>query len=210
MNEEQDLKKIEQESYRELMQDGSTEIMAGLFFLVFPLLIREPGLAGIFVMFYVLFFPQFIEVVRKKYVYPRIGYVKLREEEPLKLTAGYVVTVFLLVAAGIVLVYAISIDFIILDMIYRWVPAFFGVIMWAPSVYLKDKTGQNRYYLFGALMTITGFAVAFTDFLPVEVVIMVYTLSWGAAFFVLGIIRAALFIRKYPVIDSPEDDTSEQ
>ena len=101
------------------MQDGSTEIMAGLFFLVFPLLIREPGLAGIFVMFYVLFFPQFIEVVRKKYVYPRIGYVKLREEEPLKLTAGYVVTVFLLVAAGIVLVYAISIDFIILDMIYR-------------------------------------------------------------------------------------------
>ena len=136
--------------------------------------------------------------------------MKLREEEPPKVTAGVVVAVILMIAAGIIVVYAISIGFISSDTIYRWVPAFFGVIMWAPSLYLTDKTGQKRYYLFGALMTITGFAVALADFLPVEAVVVVYSLSWGAVFFVLGITRAVLFIRKYPVIESPEDDSGEQ
>jgi hypothetical protein len=210
MNEEQDLKKIEQVSFREFMQDGLTEIMAGTIFLLFPLLIIKPIFVPIFVVVYIFFLPQFIEIVRKKYVYPRIGYVKLREDEPPKVTVGVVVTVILMIAAGIILVYTISIDLISSEMVYRWVPAFFGVIMWAPSLYLKGKTGQNRYYMFGALMTITGFAVALADFLPVEAVNVVYSLSWGATFFVLGIIRTVLFIRKYPVIESPEDDSSEQ
>ena len=210
MNEEQDLKKIERGSFREFMQDGFTEMMAGTVFLVFPLLIIEPAFVPIFVVFYIFFLPHLLEVVRKKHVYPRIGYVKLREDEPPKVTVGVVVTVILMIAAGIILVYAILIDLINSEMVYRWVPAFFGVIMWAPSAYLKDKTGQNRYYLFGALMTITGFALALTDFLPVGAVNVVYSLSWGAAFFVLGIIRAALFIRKYPVIESPEDGSGEQ
>jgi len=210
MNEEQDLKTIEHESFREFMQDGFTEILAGTIFLVFPVIFTRPYFVPIFVLFYIFFLPHFVEVVRKKYVYPRIGYVKLREEEPPKVTAGVVITVILMIAAGIIVVYAISIDFISPDMIYRWVPAFFGVIMWAPSHYLTDKTGQKRYYLFGALMTITGFAVALIDFLPVEAVVVVYSLSWGAAFFVLGIIKVVLFIRKYPVIESPEDDSGEQ
>ena len=210
MNEEQDLKKIEQESFRELMQDGFTEIMAGTIFLVFPAIIAKPAFVPFFVLFYIFFLPQFVEVVRKKYVYPRIGYVKLREEEPFKVTAGVVITVILLIAGGIILIYAIATEIISSELVYRWVPAFFGLIMWAPSVYLKNKTGQNRYYLFGALMTITGFIVGFAYFLPVEVVTAVYALSWGLAFFVLGVIRAALFIRKYPVIDSPEDDIGDQ
>jgi hypothetical protein len=210
MNEEQDLKTIEQESFRELMQDGFTEIMAGTIFLVFPAIIAKPAFVPFFVLFYIFFLPQFVEVVRKKYVYPRIGYVKLREEEPFKVTAGVVITVILMIAGGIILIYAIATEIISSELVYRWVPAFFGLIMWAPSVYLKNKTGQNRYYLFGALMTITGFIVGFAYFLPVEVVTAVYALSWGLAFFVLGVIRAALFIRKHPVIDSPEDDTGEQ
>jgi hypothetical protein len=210
MNEEQDLKTIEQGSFREIMQDGFTEIMAGTIFLVFPAIIAKPAFVPIFVVFYIFFLPQFVEVVRKKYVYPRIGYVKLREEEPPKVTAGVVITVILMIAGGIVLIYLISIGLISPDLLYRWVPAFFGLIMWAPSVYLKDKTGQNRYYLFGALMTITGIAVGLANFLPVEVVTITYSLSWGTAFFALGIVRVVLFIRRYPVIESPEDDTGEQ
>ncbi len=210
MNEEQDLKKIEHESVRELMQDGFTEIMAGTIFLFFPVIFARPYFVPIFVIFYIFFLPHFVEVVRKKYVYPRIGYVKLREEEPPKVTAGVVITVIIMIAAGIILIYSISIGIISSDLVYRCVPAFFGLIMWAPSVYLKDKTGQSRYYLFGALMTITGVAVALADFLPVEIVIVIYSLSWSAAFFVLGITRAVLFIRKCPVIESPEDDSGEQ
>ena len=210
MNEEQDLKTIEHESFRAFMQDGFTEIMAGTIFVVFPVIIARPYFVPFFVIFYIFFLPYFVEVVRTKYVYPRIGYVKLRDEEPPKVTAGVVITVILMVAGGIILIYSISIGLLSPDLIYRWVPAFFGLIMFAPSAYLKGKTGQNRYYLFGILMTITGIAVGLANFLPVEVVTLTYSLSWGVAFFVLGVIKAALFIRKYPVIDSPEDDIGDQ
>jgi hypothetical protein len=192
------------------MQDGFTEIMAGLIFLVFPVMFIQPAFVSIFGAMYVLFLPQVVEGVRKKYVYPRIGYVKLRDDEPFKVTAGIVITAILMVAGGIVLIYLIAIDFISSEMIYRWVPAFFGSIMWFPSVYLKNKTGQNRYYLLAALMTITGFAVGFIGFIPVEFIVAAYSVSWGLAFLLLGIVRHALFIRKYPVIDSPEDDSGVQ
>ncbi len=222
MNEEKSLKTIEQESFRELREDGFNETSTGIMMLIlFNAIYEKPGsptifdtwfrlIFCIFGMLCFIFLFQFYKVFRNKYVYPRIGYVKLREYEPPKVTFGVIAVVILMIATAITLIYIISIGVVTTDLVYRWGPAIFGLIMWIASFYLKNRTGQNRYYLFGALMTITGFAVAFTDFLPVEVVIMVYTLSWGAAFFVLGIIRAALFIRKYPVIDSPEDDTSEQ
>jgi hypothetical protein len=189
---QQNLTEIEQKSYLELMQDGFTEIMTGLIFLVFPVMFVQPAFVSIFGAMYVLFLPHIVEGIRKKYVYPRIGYVKLRDDEPFKVTAGIVVIVILMVAGGIFLIYLIAIDF-------RF-----------PSVYLKNKTGQNRYFLLAALMTITGFAVGFIDFIPVEFVIAVYSLSWGLAFLMLGIVRYALFIRKYPVIESPEDDSGVQ
>lgn len=207
---EKNLKTIEQESFRELMQDGFTEIMAGTIFLVFPAIIAQPAFVPIFVVFYIFFLPHFIEVVRKKYVYPRIGYVKLREEEPPKVTAGIVITVILMIAAGIMLIYAGSIGLITTDLVYRWVPAFFGLIMLAPSVYLKDKTGQNRYYLPGALMSITGVTVSLAALIPGDMAIVIYTVGWGTAFFVLGVIRSVLFIRRYPPIEAPEAVVGEQ
>ena len=50
MNEEESLKTIEQESFRELRHDGLNEIIAGTLFLSFIVLIVEPGLLSIFVV----------------------------------------------------------------------------------------------------------------------------------------------------------------
>ena len=75
---------------------------------------------------------------------------------------------------------------------------------------MKDKTGQNRYYLFGTLMTVTGLAITLALFIPATYALTIYMLFWGLTFIVLGIIRFALFIRKHPVVDTPEDGSSEQ
>ena len=204
MNEEQNLKKLEQEAFRELMQDGFTEMMAGLIFIVFPLLIARGSFVPIFVIFYIFFLPQAVFWTREKYVYPRIGYVKPKEDEPFRVTARVIGVVILLIVGGILLFYALAIGLIESDLIYRWIPAAFGLIMWAPSHYLKDKTGQNRNYLFGGLMTITGFAVGLLESIPVDLVTAIFFLSWGVSFLTIGIIRFTLFVRKYPLIDAPE------
>jgi hypothetical protein len=82
--------------------------------------------------------------------------------------------------------------------------------MWAPSLYLVDKTGQKRYYLFGALMTITGVGVSLADFLPAEATTIVFGLIWGVSFLVVGLIRFRLFVRRYPIAGSQEDIKDEQ
>ncbi|MCK4567805.1 MAG: hypothetical protein KAU48_10915 [Candidatus Thorarchaeota archaeon] len=221
MNEEETLKTIEQESFRETREDGFNETNFGIMLLLlFNAIHEKPGypsifdlwfslIVCIFGMLYFIFLLQFYKVFRNKYVYPRIGYVKLREYEPPKVTSGIIVVVILMIATAITLIYIISIGVVTTDLVYRWGPAIFGLIMWVASFYLKDRTGQNRYYLFGALMTITGVVVALAEFISTDMVIVIYFDGWGIAFLVLGVVKFVLFIRKYPIIGTPEVANSE-
>lgn len=209
MNEHRDLKMIEQESYRELMQDGLTEVLLGLILLAFPLILFESGFLVIFVIFYIIYMPQAIEAFRKKYTYPRIGYVKLHEDEAPKLSLGIVIAVLLMFIIIIAVIYSVYANLIDKSFIYRWLPAVFGFIMWGPSLYLKDRTGQNGYYLLGLLMSITGILVGLANLSTVEVQGILYMISWGIIFLTLGLMRFHLFIRKYPILENPEDDVNE-
>ena len=210
MNEEQKLKSVERGSFLELMQDGFTEILAGMIFLVFPAFFLEPGFLFIFVILYIIFMPQVVEAIRRKYTYPRIGYVKLREGAPPKLALEIPVAVLIIFVTIIAVLYIASMGVIDRLFIMKWMPAVFGFIMWGPSLYLKDKTGQNKYYLPGALMSLTGVAISLADFLPAELGTSIFMNGWGLAFTILGLVRFLLFIRKYPVAGSPEDGRSEQ
>jgi hypothetical protein len=210
MNEHQDLKAIEQESYRESIQDGLTEFLMGLIFLIFPILIFKASFVSIFVVFYIIFMPQVVEAFRRKYTYPRIGYVKLHEDEPPRLSLGVAMVVLLIFVIIITIFYALFTDLIDRYFIYRWIPAVFGFIMWGPSLYLKEKTGQYRFYLFGLLMSVTGIIVGLANFSTVEIQGTLYMVSWGIVFVIIGLVRFLLFIRKYPVLEIPEDDTREQ
>jgi hypothetical protein len=209
MNDE-DLLEIERTTYRESMRDGLTEFLLGLVLIVIPGLMLESTFVPIFVVFYILFLPQGIEAFRRRFTYPRTGYVKLREEQPPKLSLGVAVAVLLIFISIIAVLYSLAIGVIDRYFIWRCLPTVFGFIMWGPSLYLKEKTGQNRYYLFGTLMSVTGLAVTLALFIPATYALTIYMLSWGLVFLVLGIIRFVLFVRKYPIVDIPEDGSSEQ
>ncbi len=205
MNEEKDLKSVEQESFRELMHDGFTEMLLGLLLAALPVIVLNPGMISIFVVFYIIFLPPFFEGIRRKYIYPRIGYVKLSEDEPPKVTARLVATLVLIIVFVVAVIYSVGIGIIDRDLVYRWIPAAFGLIMWVPSMYLKEKSGQNRYYLFGTLMTIAGVAVALAPVADPNIGGFLYFVCWGMFFLILGLVKYALFVRRFPVIDVPED-----
>jgi len=209
MNEEKDLKSVEQESFRELMHDGFTEMLLGLVLAALPVLVLHPGIVSIFVVFYIIFLPPFFEGIRKKYIYPRIGYVKLSEDEPPKVTARLVATLVSIIVFVAAIIYFVAIGTIDQDLVYRWIPAGFGLIMWVPSVYLEEKSGQTRYYLFGAMMTITGVAVALTPTVDPNIGGFLFFICWGLFFLVLGLVKYALFVRRFPIIDMPEDGPDE-
>ncbi len=206
---ENDLLEIERGTFRESMKDGLTEFLLGLVLLVIPGMMAEPYFVPIFVALYLIFLPQGIEAFRRKYTYPRTGYVKMREGSPPKLTLGVAAAILLIFITIVTMLYSLSIGLIDRYFIWKWLPTVFGVIMCGPSLYLKDKTGQNRYYLWGILTTITGVAISLAPFISAELSLVLYMIAWGVFFMVLGIIRFILFIRNNPVIAAPEDDIGE-
>ena len=191
------------------MHDGFTEMLLGLVLAALPVIVLHPGIISIFVVFYIIFLPTFFEGIRRKYIYPRIGYVKLSEDEPPKVTVRLVATLVLIIVSVAVVIYSVGIGIIDQDLVYRCIPAAFGLIMWVPSVYLEEKSGQNRYYLFGALMTVTGVAVALAPMADPNFAGFLYFVCWGLFFLVLGLVKYAIFIRRFPVVDIPEDAQDE-
>lgn len=206
---EKELLEIEQVTYRESMKDGLTEFLLGLILIVIPGIMVEASFVPIFVVFYIIFLPQGIEAFRRKYTYPRIGYVKMREEKPPRLSLGVAVAALLIFITIIAVLYSLAIGVIDRYFIWKWLPTLFGVIMCGPSLYLKDKTGQNRFYLWGILTAITGVAVSLAPFISAEFSLVIYMLAWGGVFMVLGALRFVFFIRNNPVIDTPEDEYDE-
>jgi hypothetical protein len=166
-------------------------------------------MVSIFVVFYIIFLPHFLEGIRRKYIYPRIGYVKLSEDEPPKVTARLVATLVLIIVIVATVIYSVGVGIIDQDLVYRWIPACFGLMMWFPSAYLEEKSGQTRYYLFGGVMTITGVAVALAPIADPTFAGFLYFVCWGLFFLVLGLVKYSLFVRTFPVVDMPEEGPDE-
>ena len=226
MNKEQNLKELEQESFREFNRDGLNETNFGIIFLLFfnaftfgiieypsisPTLLTLLGLALImFISVYIIFIFLYYKVYRKKYVYPRIGYVKPREVRSTKMKLGAIALMIIVIAEEIALIHMLSTGIVTIDWIYRWVPVFSGLTALPFCLSLKDRSGQNRYILVGILMIITGVALALAEFITTLLVPVIYFDGWGLAFIVMGIIKFVLFIRNYPIIDTPEVEYNER
>ena len=209
MNDDNDLQEIEQKAYRDTMRDGFTELFAGFFFVLAAAMIYKSIFVPIFVAFYIIILPQLIPRLREKYTNPRIGYFKPREED-LDLNPMS----FLLFLLIVIVVGGIGTALMIGDVlnIYNWItmlPFIFGMIMLGPSVYLVEKTGLRRYWIFGVTTTISGFLFSYYTliFPPLSPYdgILAFCMILGAGLLLLGLITFMRFIRNNPIIDLQED-----
>jgi hypothetical protein len=213
MNQTDDLARAEQLNYREFMRDGLSEILTGFVLLLIPGIFLMPSMVSIFVILFVIFMPRIVERLKKRYTYPRIGYMKPRVDEPTTYSPRF----SLGLAAGVLLVFIIAIaigysmwqGLIDRYFIWRWLPTAFGFIMWGPSLFLRDRTGQNIYLVFGVLASLTGVLVSLNPFTGAEGAILFYMASWGIGLMLLGLIKQVRFTRQYPVIDQPGDASYE-
>ena len=205
----------EQLNYRELMRDGLSEILTGIILLMMPGLFLEPIIVPFFVVFFVLFMPQIVERLKKRYTYPRIGYMKPREDESTTSTSsprfslGLAVVVLLIFITVIAIGYSLWQGLVDRYFIWQWLPTVFGFIMWGPSLYLRDRTGQNIYLVFGGLAAVTGILVSLNPYTGAEGAILFYMGGWGVGLILLGFIKLVRFTRQYPVLDEPGDTSYE-
>ncbi len=88
---------------------------------------------------------------------------------------------------------------------YGWVPLMFGLIMFGPSLYLVEQTGQKYYYLFGLFSSMIGLIISILDFTDVMDGLFMYFFVLGILVLLLGCSKLIWFMHKYPVIDIEEE-----
>ena len=217
MSDNADILELEQETYRYSMQDGLAEILAGLGCIIITWMIESQDIRSygfftspVIFLLLIVFRTPILEKLRRKVTYPRIGYVKVRQDEPSQLVTVmllFVLTISAVVSLALVLVPS---DIPIYDTLWKCFQVSLGMVMIPASFSLVEKTGDRRYFAFGLLGVTTGLIFALLEFEPPMAGIILYLLGWGVVIILVGLTTFIRFIRKYPIINPDEVETSEQ
>lgn len=202
--EELNLKQIEQKAYRVSFQDGLVEIMLGI--LLIGLGATFGSVLYVFAIFIPIFlFPRFIEVIRKRYTYPRIGYAKLPMDDPKKTAKGifgYTAVVLALMVVCFLLFGKVK-DAAAYK---KWSPALMGVLLVGGFLYAHGKSGSIRYIVFAVLVVVLGLLFSIMNFESYNGLIINFFVM-GVIFIVTGFTLFILFLHKYPkIVKEMSDD----
>ena len=195
MSQNLDVKKVEQRVWRASQQDGLMEVAIGILLVATALQIREKGLIALWILVVVSLAPG-LEAIRKRFTYPRIGYVELVQEEPKTVRGIGVYTIIVFVAMA--LAFAIFGDIGDWRLWSRWSPTLVGVLLSGGMIYAASKSGAARYYVF--LVLAVGLGVAFSILFPEGYTgLTLYLLTLGGVFILCGAIIFLCFLHKNPL-----------
>jgi hypothetical protein len=208
MDEDVDLKQLEQATFRVTNQDGLTEIMMGLMIMVIAIILVNSTFTYL-VALIIIFHAAFMERVKEKYTYPRIGRVKLREEQENSYGPYWAVFAIIMLVALILAVASARIENELLALVARWAPLIMGIGLLQPFTFLVQRSGLNGYYGVGAIIAVFGAVFVLLEFDSSLIRMSLYLLVVGGFLFLAGIASMVRFVRKYPVLDL-EDTGYEQ
>lgn len=196
------IKKTQIDVYKEQKnRDGVPLISAGLFLIFISILmaIDQVYLAGIFV----ILIPMVTEGLRKRFTYPRIGFVKLPGSKKGRLTRMWLVFGFLVL--GLVIMLATNANLIpasIQKNIHLYLMWFIALVLLSllAVVYIKEKS--ITYLWFGVFIVL--FALAVWLFKLHIYLVKYILLGFGLVNLGWGLISLCSFIKKYPVLKDEE------
>ena len=200
------LKEIEKKAYRDSQQDGLMEVMMGLILITFGGFFYSPIFA--FYILLIIFSGKIVGYIRRRYTYPRIGFVKFHEENPKDALTG----VFLFEFAVIVIIFTlISIFGDVKDYSQwvKWSPLFFGMILVGPFAHAASRSGSIRYTGYAILSVVLGLFFTLIEFGSGCAGLILYLVFIGAFLFLSGLVIFTQFLRKYPLSAEEVPDASE-
>jgi len=203
MSQNLDLKEIERRVHQSVFQDGLMEIMMGGFLLVVGALfaismklILLPSLLVIFVG------NPLLERAKKRYIYPRIGYVKLRPEKEAD-PKGIAVAALVFV---VILVGSIGIFSLTMGKDRGWafwfkyfLPGSTGFMLAIGPFWLGETYGVRRGYVFAVLFLLSGIVFPVLGIASGYEAIGFECLLVGVISLISGVIMFTRFLRKYPI-----------
>ncbi|HEY71958.1 MAG: hypothetical protein DRJ03_14980 [Chloroflexi bacterium] len=200
------LKQIERNIFRDYLQDGLVDIMFGAYFLLLGL-----GLAAgtaVFIVFSIVFFAPLLQGLKKRFTYPRTGYVELRQGDPGPVpwfvlgsfVLGLIALVAVLIAAGVIARPA---------QWYRWMPIFFGIWLTGIFLGLALSVGLMRYHVVAGVALAGGPTFALLPLTGKLENIGLLFAAVGAMLLTWGVFAFVRFLRKYPLPTKRDDDVTD-
>jgi len=198
-----DLKEIERRANYAAFQDGLTEIFMGLFLFFYGGALATDALAVgfVFIIVTVFFAKPLIERIKKRYIYPRAGYVKL-PDDPNTTGKGIAISAVIMIVAllgsmGVsmaVLGQRAGLDFFLTYI----VPPASGFMLAIGPFWLGQTYGLTRGYVLAAIFILGGIAMpVFGIASGYEAVGLLCTFV-GLLALGMGTFMFVHFIRKYP------------
>ena len=205
MTQEINLLELEKRVYCDSQQDGLMEVIMGLILMTFGGFFYSP--IFVFYILLIVFSGRIVEFVRRRYTYPRIGFVKFHGENPKDALTG----VFLFEFAVIVIIFTlISIFGDVKDYSswVNWAPLFFGMILVGPFAHAASRSGSVRYYGYAILSVILGLFFTLIGFGSGCIGLILYLVIIGGFLFLGGLVIFIRFLRKYPLPEKEMHDGS--
>ena len=210
MNKSFDEKELERETFIDSTQDGLMEFLLGVSMIGVAAASKSLLFIPLFIVPLVLG-RQIAEFVRRRLTYPRIGYVKLKEEPAGKAVGGVFLYEFIILMVSAVFIWVQYGDVMEFRVWASWSSLITAVLLLGLFLYLHDKSGKKRYLAIGVLSVLIGlvfsvisfdltFPYLFGYFGPG---VVLYFLLLGSLMLFGGIIQLIGFVSQNPV--SAED-----
>ena len=196
---------LEKSVRREYNQDGLMELLLGIMLFFMAGTFASSSLI-VFITFPILYMNKFLERLRSKFTYPRIGYAELKPDEDPETGNGilkYMMMVIVIMSLSLYLLY--NGDFTDFS-IYKWVPAFVGAMFLGAMLNLRGTTGDPFALVYSVISLIGGLGFSLYEFIDPKANIEYYLLSLSAFYLIAGVLRLYVFQRRHPVVDLPVED----
>ena len=205
MSDRIDVDDIERKVRREYSQDGIIELLMGVMMFFMAGTFATSKLV-VFITFPILYMNKFLEFLRSKFTYPRLGYAELKPDEGPE--TGYGILRYMLIVIAIMsvsLFFLYNGDFTDFS-IYKWMPTFIGAIFLGAMLYLRRTTGDPYALVYAVISLIGGLAFSLYEFTNPKDNIEYYLLSLSLFYLLAGCLRLYNFMKKNPVINLPLED----
>ena len=207
MSQNLDLKEIEHRVHQSVFQDGLMEIFLGGFLLVFGAsLVMDVKWVALIISLLVIFLGNpLLERVKSRYIYPRIGYVKLRPEkeaDPKGIAVAAIVFVVILLGSGLFTL-AIGKDRGWAFWFKYFLPGSTGFMLAIGPFWLGETYGVRRGYVLAVLFLLGGIVIPVLGIASGYEAVGLECLVVGVISLISGVIMFTRFLRNNPVV--PEE-----
>lgn len=199
------LKEIERRANYAAFQDGLMEVFMGFFLTTFGGgMATGRGTIIPFIVFFIFFANPILKRIKERYIYPRVGYVKLPQENESDAKgigiAAVIFIVFLLSSLGVT-IWIMGADTGVEFWMTYILPPSTGFMMAIGPFWLGQTYGLVRGYVFAALFLLLGIIVpVFGIASGYEAVGLICSIV-GVITLTTGIIQFTRFLRKYPAAE---------